>query len=136
MQKEREEMIERFYLSTSSYMHSISIHTVYVVEVKWLSICLSQMLQLQLLFLKKTSITAATWVSDAQKNVGPNMNQQSLPSGGKNLWSFLQVISVTMLSMRDPQGSPAIRLQVVDSGLAHRLKQERVQQLLRQIRIE
>jgi hypothetical protein len=34
MEKEREEMIERFYLSITSYMHNISIHTVHVVEVK------------------------------------------------------------------------------------------------------
>jgi hypothetical protein len=33
MKKEREEMIERFYLSMTSYMHSISDYTMYV-EVK------------------------------------------------------------------------------------------------------
>jgi hypothetical protein len=38
--------------------------------------------------------------------------------------------------MRDPQGSPAIWLQVVGSGLAHEPKQEGVQQLLHRIQVE
>jgi hypothetical protein len=41
-----------------------------------------------------------------------------------------------ILSMRDPQGSAVIWLQVVGPGLAHKPKQEGVQQLLHRIRVE
>jgi hypothetical protein len=41
-----------------------------------------------------------------------------------------------MVSMRDPQGSPAMWLQVVGPGLAHEQKQEEVQRPLRRIQVE
>jgi hypothetical protein len=74
-------------------------------------------------------------VSDAQKNVGPNMSQQSLPFGEKFLILPPSDFYNHAIDTR-PTGFPSDMTTSRGLWPAHGLKQEGVQQLLRRIQVE